>query len=82
MKGRPFFFLYSADVVVLCVYSSSYLRMSPGTQFSSRQIASNVEKRIAFTLLFFILERFAFVIPTFSASSEMVIHLNRLLWLW
>lgn len=48
LEGSSVFFLYSADAVVLCVYSSSYLRMSPGTQF----------------------------------SSEMIIHLNRLLWLW
>lgn len=43
--------------------------MSPGWQFKALHISSRVEKRIAFALLFFIIERLASVIPTFSDNS-------------
>ena len=43
--------------------------MSPGWQFSSRQMASSVEKRIALALPFLRMERLAGVISTRSASS-------------
>jgi hypothetical protein len=47
--------------------------MSPGWQSKALQIASKVEKRIAFALSFFNIERLAIVIPTLSESSVTLI---------
>ena len=47
--------------------------MSPGWQSRASQMASRVEKRIAFAFPVFKIERFAIVIPTFSESSVMLI---------
>src|SRR5262245_17301477 len=47
--------------------------MSAGWQSSALQIASRVEKRIAFALPFFRMERFAIVMPTLSESSVTLI---------
>ena len=47
--------------------------MSPGWQLSVLQIASRVEKRIAFALPVLSMQRFAGVMPIFSASSSEVI---------
>ena len=44
-------------------------RISPGWQSSTSQIASRVEKRIAFALPVYKMERFAGVIPIFAANS-------------
>ena len=44
--------------------------ISPGWQSKALQIASSVENLIAFPLPVFNIDKFAFVIPTFSASSE------------
>ena len=49
----------------LCMYS----KISPGWQSNTLQIASRVEKRIARAFSVLRTERFAIVIPTFSASS-------------
>ena len=43
--------------------------ISPTWQSSTSQIAASVEKRMAVTLLFFILDRLTFEMPTFSANS-------------
>lgn len=43
--------------------------MSPGWHCNSLQIASNVENRIAFALLFFKIDKFELVISTLSDSS-------------
>ena len=43
--------------------------MSAGWQSNARQIISRVEKRMAFALLFFRMERLAGVMPMRSASS-------------
>lgn len=57
------------DSLDLSAFSySSYLRISPGSQFNASQMASKVEKRMAFTLLFLIFDKFTLVMPTFSAS--------------
>ena len=50
-------------------FSSRYSRMSPGWQSNSLQIASSVEKRIAFAFPVFRIERLAGVRSIFSASS-------------
>lgn len=54
-----------------CQSSSSSLnsKISPGWQLSSIQIALSVEKRIAFALPVFKMDKFAFVIPTLSERS-------------
>src|SRR3989344_3546561 len=49
--------------------------MSPGWQSNALQIASNVEKRIAFAFPFFKIERLAIVMPTLSVSSVTLIFL-------
>src|SRR5258706_6871602 len=49
--------------------------MSPGWQSKALQIASKVEKRIAFAFSFFNIERLAIVIPTLSDSSVTLIFL-------
>jgi hypothetical protein len=46
-----------------------YSKISPGWHSSALQIASRVDRRIAFALPFFKTEIFAIVMPTFSASS-------------
>ena len=43
---------------------STYSRMSPGWQSNAAQMAARVEKRMAETRLFLILERFTLVMPT------------------
>src|SRR5690606_37811290 len=50
-----------------------YSKISPGWQSNALQIASKVEKRIAFALPFFNIEIFAIVLPTFSESSVTLI---------
>ena len=55
----------------------SYSRRSPGWQSSSRQMASNVEKRIARALLVLRIERFGRAIPIRSANSVRVIPRSR-----
>ena len=49
--------------------------MSPGWQSRALQIASKVERRIAFAFSFFSIEMLAIVMPTFSASSVTLIFL-------
>jgi len=49
--------------------------MSPGWQSKALQIASRVEKRIAFAFPFFNIEMLAIVIPTFSDNSVTLIFL-------
>lgn len=52
------------------IYESlRYSKISPGWQSSTSHIASNVEKRTAFTLPVFKLERLTLEIPTFAESS-------------
>ena len=51
------------------VYSSVCSNKSPGLHFSSLQIASNVENRIALTLLSFNTERLVIEIPTLLDKS-------------
>lgn len=53
--------------------SDRYSKISPGWQSSALQIASNVEKRIAFALPFFKIDKFAIVMPTFSVNSVTLI---------
>ena len=50
--------------------SGAYSKISPGWQLSSRQIASNVEKRTAFALPVLRMDRFTIVISTRSESSD------------
>jgi hypothetical protein len=50
-----------------------YSKISPGWHSNALQIASSVDSRIAFALLFFNTEMLAIVIPTFSASSVTLI---------
>ena len=52
-----------------------YSKISPGWHLSARQIASNVDRRIALALPFFNTEILAMVIPTFSVSSVTLIFL-------
>lgn len=49
--------------------SFTYSKMSPGWQFSTSQIVSNVLKRMAFAFPVFRMERLDSVKPTFSESS-------------
>src|SRR3989338_11495147 len=56
-------------------YARLYSNISPGWHSSALQIASKVDSRIAFALLFFNTEILAIVIPTFSASSVTLIFL-------
>ena len=53
--------------------SGAYSKISPGWQLSSRQIASNVEKRTAFALPVFRIDRLAGVMLMRSANSPSVI---------
>ena len=53
--------------------SSLYSRISPGWQSSASQMASSVEKRIAFALPVFRMERLEMVRSTFSESSVRLI---------
>ena len=48
-------------------------KISPGWHLSALQIASRVDKRIAFALPFFKTEILAIVMPTFRASSVTLI---------
>lgn len=57
----------------ISAYSVLNSKISPGWQSSALQIASRVEKRIAFARPFFNIERFANVIPTLSESSVTLI---------
>ena len=50
-----------------------YSKISPGWHLSALQMASRVERRMAFALPFFNTEIFAIVMPTFSASSVTLI---------
>lgn len=50
-------------------YSTVHSSISPGEQSSALQMASNVEKRIAFALPVLRIERLARVIPTLSDNS-------------
>jgi len=50
-----------------------YSKISPGWHSNALQIASKVDNRTALALLFFKMEMFAIVMPTFSASSVTLI---------
>lgn len=50
------------------LFQSLYSRISPGWQSNALQMAFKVLKRMAFALPVFRMDRFACVIPTFSAS--------------
>lgn len=52
-----------------------YSKISPGWQSKASQMASSVDKRTAFALLFFKMDIFASVMPTFSASVVTLIFL-------
>ena len=63
---------YQSVCICGCLYyspSSLYSKISPGWQFSSLQIASRVEKRMAFAFPVFNMERLAGVRSIFSAKS-------------
>ncbi len=65
--------------------SSRMVSRSPGWQFSSRQIAVRVVKRIAFARSFFRMERLTTVTPTLAASSDRVMPRSassRSRWAW
>src|SRR5205814_5467469 len=50
-----------------------YSKISPGWHSNALQIASKVDSRTALALLFFKMEMFAMVMPTFWASSVTLI---------
>ena len=52
-----------------CTSSGLYSKMSPGVQFSSRQMASKVCRRMALALPVLRMERLAWVRPILSAKS-------------
>jgi hypothetical protein len=52
-----------------------YSKISPGWQSKALQIASKVEKRIAFAFPFFNIETLAIVMPTIEVSSVTLIFL-------
>ena len=54
-------------------YARLYSKISPGWHSRALQIASSVDKRIAFALPFFKTEMLAIVMPTFPASSVTLI---------